>query len=183
MSEQKTGIMGRLGYRLMRTAPVRKIRRWYKHRSSSDQRAINVLAVFFLGLVLYFAAWQPVRANLKAAESYYSSRQDLYAFVKSREPEIRALQSSAGSDARGLGGEPLLSVVTDTARSRNLTLRRYEPKGENGVSLWLDAVAFNDVVTWLDELRDLYAIRVSQISVDRDQERAGTVTIKVALGV
>lgn len=183
MTEQKTGLMGRLSYRFMRLGPVRKIRRWYKHRSSSDQRAINLLTVFFLGLTLYFAAWQPVRANLKAAESYYASRQELHAFVKTREPEVRALQSSAGNDVRGLGGESLLSVVTDTARSRDLALRRYEPKGENGVSLWLDGVAFNDVVAWLDELRNLYAIRVSQISVDRDDERAGAVTIKVSLGI
>lgn len=183
MSETKTGFIGRISYRFMRLAPVRKIRRWYKHRSSSDQRAINLLAVFFVGLTLYFAIWQPVRANLKAAESYYESRKELHAFVTTREPEIRALQASSVSDARGLGGEPLLSVVTDTARSRNLALRRYEPKGENGVSLWLDGVPFNDVVAWLDELRNLYAIRVSQISVDRDEERAGAVTIKVALGV
>ncbi len=180
-SDAKPDRLTRIGYRLVRFGPVRKVRSWYKHLSRNDQRAVNLLVIFFAGVLLYFAIWQPVRTSLDQAEAYYESRRELYQWVQSTAPEIRELQGKSGGGTPQLGGQSLLTIVTTTAKEQKIEVKRYEPKGENAVSLWLEGVPFNTVITWLDSLRENYSIQVSQISVDRESGKSGVVTIKIAL--
>lgn len=180
-AEAKPDRLTRLGYRLARFGPVRKVRSWYKHLARKDQRAVNLLVIFFAGVLLYFAIWQPVRDSLAQAESYYDSRRELYQWVQANAPEIRELQGQSGGGTPQLGGQSLLTIVTTTAKDQKIEVKRYEPKGENAVSLWLEGVPFNTVITWLDTLRDKYSIQVAQISVDREAGKSGVVTIKIAL--
>lgn len=184
MSEQTGSRVARLGFRLSRLGPVRAVRSWYKHKPPNDQRAINLLVVFFLALALYFLVWQPTRTALSNAVSYYENRRDLYQWVQGNEPEIRELLGQRGESSKeALGGRSLLTIVTDSAKKQGIALKRFEPKGENAVNLWLEGADFNAMVVWLDGLREQFEVRVDQVSIDRDPQKPGRVGVKLQLSV
>lgn len=184
MSENGGGRFGRQIARLNRLGPVRAVRSWYKHKPASDQRAINVLVVFFLAVGMYFVIWQPSRAALAQAQSYYENRHEQYQWVKRNEVEIRELLGQRGESAQqALGGRSLLSIVTDSAKKQGIQLKRFEPKGESAVNLWLEGADFNKLVIWLDGLRDQYEVRVDQVAIDRDPQKPGLVGVKLQLSV
>ncbi len=170
--------------RLNRLGPVRSIRSWYKHKPPGDQRAIKVLVVFFAAVGAYFLIWQPTQTALAQAESYYENRHQQYQWVKRHETEIRALLGQRGdSNQQALGGRSLLSIVTDSAKKQSIQLKRFEPKGDNAVNIWLEGADFNKLVVWLDDLRDQFQVRVDQVSIDRDEQQPGLVGVKLQLSV
>ncbi len=184
MTEANGSRISRLGFRLSRLGPVRGIRSWYKHKSGNDQRAINLLLAFFIAVGLYFMVWEPSRNALAAATSFYENRRDLYQWVKGNEPEIRELLGQRNdSNREALGGRSLLTLVTDSAKKQGIALKRFEPKGESAVNLWLEGAAFNEMTIWLDGLRDQFDVRVDQVSIDRDPQKPGLVNVKLQLSV
>lgn len=184
MSEAGPGRLARLGFRLNQIGAVRKVRSWYKHKPRNDQRAIRVLLLFFFVVGLYFLIWQPARNALADATSYYENRRELFQWAKGNEEEIRKLLGQKGTSGKeALGGRSLLTIVTESAKQEGIQLKRFEPKGESAVNLWLEGAPFNEMVVWLDGLRGKYEVRIDQVSVDRDPQKPGKVSVKLQLSV
>ncbi|MGD8742418.1 MAG: type II secretion system protein GspM, partial [Granulosicoccaceae bacterium] len=74
----------------------------------------------------------------------------------------------SGAVARQSFGS-LLGVINSTARPvlKDAVLKRVEEDRANSVRVWIEAVAFDDLLLWLGDLQRGYGITASSLSAER----------------
>ena len=144
-----------------------------------DRLAAKALAAFVVCMVASLGVWEPMQSFAADARTDRDSNRDLYAWMMATRGQAAA---AAGSTAgpRGPTGQTLLTRVSRTAQQHQIKPNRLQPEGEGNVSVWFDAVAFNSLVRWLQELERKEGISVQQISVDR-QDKPGLVNARIVL--
>lgn len=152
------------------------VRRRFDAMERRDQKALLGLILFFLLLFLYFGVWSPASSFAESRQADRDQQLALVQFMRSSESAARAV--GAGS-APAPTGQALLSQISRTAQKFNISPNRLQPEGIDGVSVWFDGVAFNDLIRWLEaEAKEGIAVR--QISIDRHAE-SGLVNARVVL--
>ena len=84
-----------------------------------------------------------------------------------------------GSQVQRRPDQSLLGLANTTAKPLQLEFKRFEPAGNNGLNLWLDNVAFDNVIRWLDQLDRQYGVRVAEIALERRAD--GLVNVRLML--
>lgn len=158
------------------------IRNWWQARSASEQRMLAGGGTLVAVLLVWAFAWHPLAAaRVRNAEGLEARRAGL-AFVQAGVAELAGLQA-AGFEAGGLReGRSLLALADVTAREAGLAgwLRRVEPAGSGSVRVSFEGVAFDPLVSWLEDLVRRYGITVHELAVDR-AEGLGRVDARLTL--
>ncbi|WP_101759482.1 type II secretion system protein GspM [Oceanicoccus sp. KOV_DT_Chl] len=149
----------------------------YQGLASRDQLALKLLSAFAFILLLVYGLLLPASEYRTNAEQHYLSSVDTLAWMQANKQLVSATSQRAASRDPG---QSLLGIANTTSKNFNLSFKRYQPEGDNGLSLWLNNVAFNDVVLWLERLDQRYGISVKEISVDREEAK-GTVNVRLVL--
>jgi len=147
---------------------------WYSQLAVKDQLIVKVLAAFVLIALVFAWVWQPVMNGTAQAKNRYTSEMAFHAKLK----ENAYLFSSAGGQITGQG-DSILSTVNNTAKVKNIQLKRFEPEGKTGLRIWLDQVNFNSLIDWLELLETTRGIKVEQISIDK--VNSGIVNVRAVL--
>jgi general secretion pathway protein M len=109
------------------------------------------------------------------AESKYQQSLELYSLIKGKEDAFSDYTNSSE-----LQGQSVLGLANSSSKSFGFNFKRYEPVGENGLSLWMEAVPFNNLIRWLERLDKQYGIKVNEIDVDRKNNQS-TVDVRLVL--
>lgn len=172
------GVLARLRLALENNALIQGVTVWFQRQSERDQLMLSILGGVLLVLLLWLLILMPAqRFAFESLENYRQASDDL-AWMKAHAEQARAL----GPDSRQ-GREPgqsLLSVVSSTAGEHGLGIQRTEPATEGGVRVWMDAVPFNNLAGWLDELARRQGVLASQIDIQR-AGAPGMVTVRLTL--
>ena len=151
------------------------LRSGFGNLEPNERTALVALGIFMLMLLCYF--------TLTSAMSFYSNRLEernrYVALVARMESTIDTARQNLGGTASTLSGQQILNQGSRTTRQFDIKPTRLQPEGSDGVSVWFDDVAFNDLMRWLDS-QSRSGISVKQMSVDRE-ESAGTVNARVVL--
>ena len=151
------------------------LRSGFGNLEPNERTALVALGIFMLMLLCYF--------TFTSAMSFYSNRLEernrYVALVARMESTIDTARQNLGGTASTLSGQQILNQVSRTTRQFDIKPTRLQPEGSDGVSVWFDDVAFNDLMRWLDS-QSRSGIGVKQMSVDRE-ESAGTVNARVVL--
>jgi general secretion pathway protein M len=146
----------------------------YEAAAPREQLAMKLLCAFLLLLVALLLV-MPLHGFNANATAAYREQLDTLAWMQAN----RKLVGAAAPVARK-PGESLLTVANQSARGLGLSFKRYEPRGDNGLNLWLEKVPFNQVVAWLGVLEKNYGVVALEFSASRRSE-AGLVDVKVVL--
>jgi type II secretory pathway component PulM len=140
-----------------------------------EQQALKYLGIFFAGLFLYFAVLVPASNFRDERATDYERYQALMQYMRATESQARALKGTAS----GVGGQNLMSDVSNSTRRFGIEPRILQPEGENSVSVWFDGVSFALLLDWLTSVNQ-QGVTVRQISIDR-QDAPGTVSARLVL--
>ncbi len=147
-----------------------------------EQLLLSLGAVVGLAAALFLLAWEPVMQERQRLEQSVAEQRQLVAWLQQAAREVEQLRQSkpAANGNRMRGGRSLLALIDSTAKQGRLgeALKRVEPDGSGRVRVWLDEAAFDDLVRWLGQLRQRYAVQVDSIAIDKD-ERRGRVNARV----
>lgn len=164
-----------LASRFMASDQGQRLIGWYDQLGPRDRLALRGLGSF-LGLVLgYFLLIAPLIEHGERAQRRLQDERALLEW-------LRAHQGEAGG-AAGAGqtrDQPVATLVNTSAQENKLTIRRYEPAGEDGVKVWIEGAAFNSVIKWLYQLEGSYGIRAAEFSLEREDE-PGKVSARLTL--
>ena len=151
---------------------VQQARDWYHAQAPRDQLIVRGVAILlalsltFLILVLPLLQQNTqLSTTLNAKMSFYNTMAD-----------------NAGRFAQGRGASaaasntPLLALVSQQARKSGVTLTRYEQDGDS-LRVWVDGAAFDEAITWMEELGRQFGVRATQVNIDRIGD-AGRVNIR-----
>ena len=142
-----------------------------------DRTALLMLGVFMAALLFYAAVWSPLASYAAAAADRYSGQLVLWQYLQSTEAEARSVSGRQPQTDRS--GQSLLTLVSRTSQTVGVKPSRLQPEGSEEVSVWFEAVEFNQLLLWLDQLRS-QSLVVRQLSIDR-QETPGRVNARIVL--
>ncbi len=160
----------------MAIAALELARSRFKGLEPRDRVALTALVTFFGALLLYFGVWAPANSFFEERQANRDQQLRLIQYMRSTEQEVRALVAEGGS---AQGGQNLLTEVSRSAQQYGISPNRLQPEGSDGVSVWFDGVAFNELIRWL-EAQSRQGVAVRQLSIDRN-ELSGTVNARVVL--
>ena len=142
--------------------------RW-ERLSRRDQYASMLLAVFASILLIYFGLIAPLNHwQHKKQHTAISGYQDLY-FVKENISGARVNEKK-----QQLNSNEIVSIVSQSGRQAGITFTRMQPVRNDGVSVWIDSVSFQRLLSWLLQLHNDNTLAIKQIRLERLAEE-GTV--------
>lgn len=137
----------------------------YRQLERRDQMVVLVSTCVLVAMILVFGVWRPLQNYLDDGSSTFESNQELLQWMRTTEPEARAL--SGTTQQRKQSGQSLLTLVSRSARSSGIKANKLQPEGDDSVSVWFESVAFNDLVRWLEKLSAEEEVQVRMISINR----------------
>jgi general secretion pathway protein M len=114
-------------------------------------------------------------------EKSVEERQAVKQWMEQAAVEANQLRSAAGA-TDGDEHRSLLAVVDQTAKQSQLAsaVKRIEPEGQELVRVSLERASFDDLVLWLGSLQRNFAVRVADVSIERQAE-TGRVNARLTL--
>jgi general secretion pathway protein M len=147
---------------------------WYSQLASKDKLTVKGLSICVLIALIIAWVWQPVINGKREAKSRFSAEMAFHQKLK----ENAYLFNTGNTQSSGQGSS-ILSTVNNTAKVKNIQLKRFEPEGNTGLRIWLDQVNFNSLIDWLELLETTRGIKVEQISIDK--VNSGIVNVRAVL--
>ena len=159
------------------SALISRAERYYFNLSPRDQLWVKLLGVFLGVVIIVFGLLLPAGDFQHRAEQQYLRNMENLEWMLTH----RSLAASAALQrSQRDPGQSLLGIANSSSKGIQVSFKRYEPVGDNGLSLWLENVAFNNVIRWLERLDKRYGITVQDIAVERQQEQ-GLVNVRLVL--
>ncbi|MGC1508437.1 type II secretion system protein M [Ketobacter sp. MCCC 1A13808] len=154
------------------------IRRRYDSLEEMERWVVNGIVVLLVLVLVCLVLIVPAKNSLSEAEMKLAAQQNLMQWMQQNEPAAR-LAARGGSSTVGTD-QPLQSIVTSTAPSMGVTVKRFEPESDDKLRVWLENVSFDKTARWLHQLENRYGVRIVNISVDAEREQ-GLINAKLVL--
>jgi len=138
---------------------------WVRRMTPRERVMVAVAALFVAGALVWLLILNPL----------YTAKANLTQRVAEKAMLLAELQQGAasrrntpsGSAVQGLD-QSIVIVIDRTARLRGLSqyLKRNQPDGNNTVRLRFENAPFDDLVTWLAEIKTGYGLETTSASID-----------------
>ena len=146
---------------------------WWLGLNSREQQLFSVMAAF-VGIFLFYSfIWQPLNENIVKGQKKLQRQQDLLAWVQT---ETQRYKAAKGNAVGKQSNASISSIINRTARASGITIARMQPQGQD-IQVWLDSVAFNQLLQWLANLSSNEGIAVKALDISSG-EQAGQVSVK-----
>ena len=134
---------------------------WFDSLDPRERQFVLGGTVIVAIVLIYGFAWVPFDKQYKELEADVSSLEQSIADLR----PIRAMlqnSGSSGSVAVPQNQQSPIIIVDQTLRGRGLDRyrKRSQPSGSNGIRIEFENVAFDDLVIWLGDLGEQYAMHV-----------------------
>ncbi len=146
---------------------------WWLALNSREQRLIGSLAGVVLVFIFYSVVWQPLNENIENSQKKLIRQQELLTLVSSETQRYKA-EKKIGNNQTSSGS--LSSIVNRSAKQQAITITRIQPQN-NSVQVWIDNIAFSQLLTWLEALANNEGIQVDTVDLTKG-EQPGQVRVK-----
>ena len=146
---------------------------FYQSKTESEQKLLMLLSVCLIVFLLVSSVKAVRDANLQA-NNKLQQQLELNIWAAQQIDLISASQQSSGTTTHT---GSMAQIVNSTARRHQVTLARIQPQATNAVKLGLDEVNFNQLLSWLADLRNQHGIIVSNIDISKAND-SGMVKVR-----
>jgi general secretion pathway protein M len=139
---------------------------WYDNLEAREQIFVLIGAVFVILALIYYLLWTPLDTRQRQAATRVDNWERSLAELRPLQAMVRAGGVDAATTAISSQQAPII-IVSQTLQSRGLEQyrRRSQPTTNNGIRVEFEEVAFDDLVLWLGDLSDNYAMHVQSGSL------------------
>lgn len=156
------------------------MRDWFDLLETREKLFVSAGAVIVVASLFYAFIWLPLDRGQQTLTANVASWERALAELR----PLKGVQPSAGSQrsAGSASQQTPVVIVDQTLRARGLdrSLQRSQPTTSNGIRVEFENVAFDDLVLWLGDLSNQYAMRVSSGSFSAS-DRAGPGRVNATL--
>lgn len=152
-----------------------KLQGWWRSISAREQRLVAVGGSVLLIGFCYWVIWQPIGNRIDERERQVLSQQQTLVWLKEKGEEVLALQGGQGRQLDTSG--TLEGVVNRTAFNQKIKIARLQPQGQE-LQVWIDTVAFDDLLIWLATLTDRHGVQVQVIELASENLAPGLVKVR-----
>jgi general secretion pathway protein M len=145
---------------------------WWQQLNLREKKLVLAMASLVIVFIFYSLVWQPLNNNISKTEKKIARQQQLLSWVQENTQRFQQAKSSVGKQATG----SLSSIVNRTASSKNISITRMQPQGDN-IQVWIDEISFNELLQWLEQLSTKEGLRVTNIDLS-DADQSGIVRVR-----
>ena len=149
---------------------------YYRGLGERDRRIVQGLAILLAAMLFWALIWRPIHNWREDSAARYADSVQLLQWLHDNEAQAR---QSSSRGAGGGAGDSSLAVVGNVARELGITLTRFQPEGDSGVSVVLQEEEFDKVLRFVDQLESRHGMTVRQFSFDR--QSPGHVTARIVI--
>lgn len=144
---------------------------WFDGLESREQLFVSLGAVIVAVALFYGLIWAPLDRNHEAMAVSVDDWQRSLAELAPLKGMAQASGSTTATSSSTNQQAPII-IVDQTLRSRQLEQfrRRSQPTSSNGIRVEFENVAFDDLVLWLGDLGDQYAMHVQAGSLSKGSQ-------------
>lgn len=143
-----------------------QLQNWLRGMTPRERLMVGVTALFVIVALAWLLLLNPLYTSKAKLEARVAEKSTLLVELQRRASQR---SSTSGSPAQVQGLDQSIVVVIDrTTRLRGLSdyLKRNQPDGNNTVRLRFENAPFDDLVTWLSEVKTGYGLTTTSASID-----------------
>ena len=160
---------------------MNQVKQWFNNLAQREQQMVLSAFVIIVVFIIY-SLWSSFTSHIENLQHRVNNQQSIQSWMQQAANEVNQLRGSGTAGARPKGKQLLLGLIDRSAKQNKLgsSLQKVQPEGEQGVRVWLEKAAFDNIVVWLDNLQYKHGLVVTDISID-SQEVTGTVNARVLI--
>ncbi len=137
-------------------------------------------AIALLLIALYLLVWEPLMAKQAALNASIKSQQLIYQQMLKSAEQVKKFK--AGGNFKTINASAMQSIINRSAKAAlpGAIIKRVEQNRQQAVQVWIDQVAFDDMIKWLGALQQTKGIRVVALFSERT-DKAGRVNVRLTL--
>lgn len=158
------------------------MKQWFLGLSQRERLMVSAATTVVGVFLLYLLIWQPISNHFQQLAQDVSNDNETLLWMKQAASELRQLRGNDPLANRPQGRQFVLGMIERTAKSGKLggVMKRVQPEGQNGVRVWFEDAAFDDVLQWLAILDSAHGLLVKEITIEK-QQNPGLVNVRVLL--
>jgi general secretion pathway protein M len=143
-----------------------QLQNWLRGMTPRERLMVGVTAVFVIIALVWLLLLNPLYTSKAKLETRVAEKSTLLVELQRRASQ-RNSTSVSGAQVQGLD-QSIVVVIDRTTRLRGLSdyLKRNQPDGNNTVRLRFENAPFDDLVTWLSEVKTGYGLTTTSASID-----------------
>jgi len=159
---------------------VETVKQFLKGLNPRERLIVIGGAVALLVIGIYLFAWEPLQEKQITLKESIKSQQTAYQQMLKSAAEVKVLKRTGGRQA--ISSSAMQSIINKTAKSAlpGAVIKRVEQNRQQAVQVWIDQVAFNDMVKWLGSLQQTKGVRVVTLFTEATPQ-AGRVNARLTL--
>lgn len=156
------------------------MKQWFSGLTTRERLIVSGGLIVVLILSVYLLLWEPLSKQRSQLQTSVQAQRNTYAWMQKAALEVKQLSGKGGVVKDHT--ESLLGTINNTARAKlaGAILKRVEEDRQQGVRVWIEQVAFDDLILWLGQLQQQYGISVSSLVSER-HTRTGRVDVRLIL--
>lgn len=147
------------------------MRQWWQGLARREQRILLAGAAALALMLGYLLVWEPLHQGVLRLERSTAEQQAVLQWMQRSAQQARALSGVARVDSAMRGSESAQALIERTARSSGLAegYKQTRQAAENELLVSFEAVGFDELVVWLDQLQQVYGLELVVAELDRVQ--------------
>jgi general secretion pathway protein M len=158
------------------------LRLWYAGLQQRERQMVAAATVLVVLTLFYLMVWEPVHNGLDEQRLQYDNQRATHLWMVQAAEEARQLKTTGSRNVIRNSNQPVSLLVERSATTAGLknSISKIETSGDKGARVMIDAASFDQMLLWLNTLRQQYGITVSSATIDRN-ETAGAVNARLTL--
>ncbi|MFD2165435.1 type II secretion system protein GspM [Thalassotalea euphylliae] len=137
------------------------MKQWWQQLQQRERILVIAMAAVIGVFILYQGIWSPINNGLTKADQKLERTEQLLSYVQQTTSQLKNTQGVKRTSSGSLS-----SVVNRVARQHNITIDRVQPNGDD-LQVWIDEVAFNQLLRMLTQLSEQHGLSVSNIDISK----------------
>ena len=160
-----------------------KVQTYLDGLNPRERRLVVGGGIFLIIFILYQLTWAPFANGVVNMQTKVNKQQQDLLWMQQAAQEVKSLQGGSGGRGATYRGS-VLGLIEKSARQHGLgeSIRKVQPEGQKGVRVWMDKVAFDRIMSWLDELQTKQGVTVSSFSAENTGQ-PGRVNIRMLVEI
>lgn len=157
-----------------------KFKEWFNNLRRQEQLMLVAGASVLVMYVVFKLILAPMTERIDVLQRQNQAAAVTLAEVTALAEQFRRLSGSGQAQMESRGN--LTRIVDSTIKHNQLVMTRFQPSSSGDAQVRLENAAFNQVVTWLDELEVKNDVQIKDLSLTPGNA-SGLVNVSVRLGL
>ena len=146
------------------------MKQWWSQLQARERLLVSIMSLLIGSFILVRLVWLPIVDGLEKEQQKLERNKALLSYVEQNIAMIKASPKGATSSGS------LSTIVNRVAKKQGITIARVQPQA-NDISVWIDQVGFNQLLTFLELLSLQHGIQVEAIDITEASD-AGLVKVR-----